>query len=405
MSKGVITACPRRGIGIAAFLLICGLRVVTVYGAAPPAPSSPPEAATRVIRVRVLDLRGRGAPGRKVHLVGISRESMRTYPDPGDPPEPNWDFVTDREGYFQVILSESKTMENPDGRPGWGTYCLVVEAAGMDAGAVSKYFFAAGEGEPKPDDAAEEWGPMFEVPTGGQNLILPVQKGITLQGHIWNVDHPGHPLVGIEVSVHTDVHVRSHTGYGGQIFECAGRTNADGDFTIEGIYPATFVVNLFPGFWLQTKSGGRWKKDALDEITPDPGERVVHLQIKGSAELSFLYSGRVVDDDHNQPIPDATVSFGMSYHRHPSTYSDEHHFPSATTDSKGNYRILLGTPWVRGMNAKALGFADSEGWSASDETKFPPGTYNFRLSRDPAVLPLVRDSPDPAHPAGSPPAH
>jgi hypothetical protein len=74
-----------------------GLRTSSIHGAPPDASQT----ASRVIRVGMLDLRGRGAAFRRTHLVGVSRESMRTYPEPGDQPRPNWDFVTDRKGYFR----------------------------------------------------------------------------------------------------------------------------------------------------------------------------------------------------------------------------------------------------------------------------------------------------------------
>ena len=135
-----------------------------------------------------------------------------------------------------------------------------------------------------------------------------------------------------------------------------------------------------PGYWLKTRLKGRWENKVGDEVLPGKGKKIVHLEIMGTARPSFAYSGRVVDDKH-QPIAGAKVSFGLSYHPETTTFEDDHAFPSTTTDSHGNYRLMLGTPWVRGIAVEAKGYARVDKWTQSDVPTMSPGKYDFTLHR------------------------
>jgi hypothetical protein len=350
----------------------------------------------RLIRVQVLDLNGDPAPRRQAHLIGLSRGSFRPDVDGSNRRSlPHWDFTTDAKGHFRVKLGEFNTWEDPERRPGWGTYALIVDGDGKDAGSVSNEFTAAKKIDTEPPPRGWEWGSILSVPPEGIELVLRVRKGLVLKGHLSDVDRPGHPLAGISIYTNNDLYADSHTGYGGEIFNQNTLTDADGAFTIRQIYPVKFYVGVGgprgfrdkswsraqnQGYWLKTKSDGRWEDEVRDALLPKEGEEIIYLEMMGTALPSFAYSGRVLDDQ-NLPIAGAKVSFGLSYHSHTTTHEDSHSYPDVTTDSQGNYALMLGTPWVRGVAVEAKGYVRFDKWTESGAPTIHPGKYNFTLHR------------------------
>ncbi len=378
-------------------ILIAAALLTSAAPAQQAPPSSFPSNPTfRSIHVQVLGLGGDPTPRRQAHLIGLSRGSFR--PDDDNRNLTHWDFITDAKGRFSVQLGEFNTRQDPEQRPGWGTYALIVDGDGKDGGAVSNEFIASikkRDTEPLPPDW--EWGSMLFVPPEGMELVLKVKKGLELKGHLWDVANPRRPLAGISIHTNNDLHADSHTGHGGEIFNQSTVTDPDGAFTISHIYPVKFYIGVGqpygfrsegiskipknpPGYWLKTKSDGLWKNDVLDEVTPKEKEDIVYLEMLGTAQPSFEYSGRILDNQ-NQPIAGAKVSFGLSYHPQVATYEDDHSFPNASTDSQGNYSLMLGTPWVRGVAVEAEGYARFDRWTKGDSPSIGPGKYDFTLHR------------------------
>jgi hypothetical protein len=135
------------------------------------------------------------------------------------------------------------------------------------------------------------------------------------------------------------------------------------------------------GYWLKTKSKGRWINEVGDEIVPRKKQKTVRLEISGTALPSFAYIGRVVDE-RNQPVAGAKVTAGLSYHPETATFEDDHSYPEATTDAQGRYRLMLGTPWVRGIVVEAKGYKRLDNWTKSDTPSMRPGKYDFTLHRE-----------------------
>ena len=367
------------------------IAAIPLAAGAEPSASVPANPAFRTIGVQVFDLDGAPAAGRHAHLIGLSRGSFR--PADGGPALADWDFTTDAQGRFSVRLGEFNTSDDKAERPGWGTYAVIVDGAGKDAGAVSSQFIAAAKPE-KPDEPPSdwEWGPTLSVPPQGLRLVLHAKKGLVLEGHVHDLAHPGRPLAGIAIYANNDLYAQSHTGSGGEIFTQSAVTDAHGAFTIRHIYPVKFYVGVgaphgfrngepqHKGYWIKTKSHGRWKEEVRDEIRPGK-KKTVRLDILATAEPSFVYHGRVVDEQ-KRPLAGAEVGFAISYHpKQTVTFEDDHSYPSTKTDAKGDYSLTLGTPWLRGITVDAKGYARASNWTQSDAPTVGPGRYDFTLHR------------------------
>jgi hypothetical protein len=164
----------------------------------------------RKIHVTVTGLGGKPASHRKVHLIGLSRKSMRPSEDSKDF-LPNWDFETDEQGKCVVLLGSFNGYENKEGMPGWGMYALVVDRGPGDAGAVSQRFIFEKNEEASRASAAvaDEWDEPLSVRDRDTDLRLPIVRGITLEGRILDYWHPDKPLAGIKVVSNNDLHVKA----------------------------------------------------------------------------------------------------------------------------------------------------------------------------------------------------
>jgi hypothetical protein len=263
---------------------------------------------TRVVRGTVLGLDGRPAAGRIVHLVGLSRVIMKPV-DPKAQPDGLWRFKSDSNGHF-VARIESR-----------GEYVLVVDRTDADAGAVSSRF-TNDKNVSRPVDKSDEWGVPVPLRPTGLDLVLKV-PGLTLQGRIVDYSNPEIPLAGAQVVVHCDLHMKSHTGYGAEIFEQTTTSGANGHFTLRHIYPARFDIRLADVFWLKTKFDGEWQPDVIDSLTPEVGQDEMRMEIMASEKPLFRHSGKVTDAA-GSPIAGAEVTFGMSHHREVQTWADSH---------------------------------------------------------------------------------
>jgi hypothetical protein len=270
-----------------------------------------------------------------------------------------------------------------------GTYALFVDPSPQDAGAVSQRFFhfAGSDGAASQLKSDDEWGAFLNLPPQGLSITLQIQAGVTLEGRIWDYTHPDLPVSGVKVSISNDLHADSHTGWGGAIFQKQVVSDAQGRFVIKHIFPVKFYASLDGlysedggAYWLKTKINGQWDETVGDEIAPKSDEKVVHLELMAAKDAVFRYFGKVADAN-GQPISGAKVTFGMSWHNFPRTWSDEHNYESATTDASGRYEIKLGTPWVRGMDSEAEGWKRLDRWN-DEGPAFSPGEYNFTMEKN-----------------------
>lgn len=309
------------------------------------------------------------------HYINSDSESITGIPD--------WDFTTDSAGRFTAKLGNFNSWEDKLGRPGWGDYAFVVDAASNDAGAVSQRIVHS---QLPPDlshgknDWKKEWGDWIVLTDYGLSITLKVQSGVTLDGFVHDYTNPQKPLVGVTINANNDLGADTHSGHGGEILYRSAITDEHGHFQITHIYPATFhlgTVGPDTGFWLKTKYKGQSIDAPLDTLTPDSVTETISIDILATPSRLFRYYGRVVDTQ-GHPVPDAKVAFGLSFHPVEKTFEDDHSFCQVETDQNGQYEIYLGTPWVRGMYAEAVGYQRQDRWD--DPTAgFRPGEYLFTL--------------------------
>jgi hypothetical protein len=366
-------------------LLLLALAGASEVKAPVPIPAEP---AFRLVQGVVLGTDGQPATGRTVHLIGLTRGSTRPNADAN--PLPNWDFVTDGAGRFTVRLGDFAPWEDPQQRPGWGGYGLVVDPGPNDAGAVGLLLLFDGDGRRGNLDDTE-WGSALPVLPGKTDVTLRVQSGFEFCGKVWDAANPGQPLAGILVVVNLDLHSESHTGHGGEILEQQATTAADGTFVIPHVYPNVFWVGvgaangfrqLFDGnegYWLKTKVNGGWLDDVLDKVTPEGG-KAPPLEMMAARGATFAYAGKVADAQ-GKPVARARVTFFLSFHPIPQTFEDDHSFPNGTTNDDGTFRILLPTPWARGCSVEAPGFIRYVEGPHQDDASLKPGTYDITLQR------------------------
>jgi len=343
----------------------------------------------RVIRGVVLNVDGSPAAGRQVSLIGLSRGAMRI--DMEERGFKGWDFTTDKDGAFTASLDGAGRRDLADPRPGPGTYVFIVLPSDSDAGAVSPHLLNYTERPSEYDDRNDEWGKYLTVPPTGMDLRLQIMKGITLKGRVVKYPEGKEPMAGLGVNTFHDLYAETHTGYGGEIFLNSAVTDAQGNFEISHIYPSKFFVSLcwdygnrggtWDATWLKTKMAkGRWIFDAVDGQVPRAEKEVVELEIMAAEKPSFRYNG-VVKDASGDPVAGAEVNFGLSYHKVPRTWADDHHYQSIMTKPDGSYEILLSTPWVRGMAVEAAGYERADRWVDDENKTLQPGAYDIVLKR------------------------
>lgn len=240
----------------------------------------------------------------------------------------------------------------------------------------------------EPSRVWNEWGKYMAVPREGLSLVLQVRQGLTLKGRILKYPEGVEPMSGIPVLSFHNLYSESHSGRGGEIFMQTGVTDAEGRFEIRHIYPVRFY--LFTGehlndesaWWLKTKGkDGRWVADALDVLAPEPGRKEMEIEIMAADSPMFRYHGEVKDAS-GKGIQGAEITFGVSAHASRITFEDDHRYLSTKTDASGKFKILLPTPWIRGMSAEAKGYQRGDRWKDSGGDFYAPGQYAFTLEKE-----------------------
>lgn len=345
----------------------------------------------RSVEAQVLDVRGKPAAHVQVFLTGLERDAMGiNLVDAGSEPAPDgWRFITDARGRFTARFGKFRSIdhenETHEALPGWGTFYFVATQPGT-AGAVSprieNYSGKADDGRPDWRDR-DEWsrGRTIRLRSEKTRVSMQFQKGLRVTGRV--IDGQGQPMVGAAVSVAHDLHVWSHTGYGGEIFAQSAFSDGDGRFSFERVYPARFDLCLAGGkpevFWVKTKVRRRWIAETVDEIVPRAGERSISVEIMAAREIPYRYFGRITDGA-KQPVSGAKVVIGVSLHRTPKTFEDEHTFLHGQTDEDGRYEIPATSPFARFIQVNAPGFKEAERDFEERGPLAPPGGYDLTLA-------------------------
>jgi protocatechuate 3,4-dioxygenase beta subunit len=339
----------------------------------------------------LLEVDGRPAAGTMVYLRGLDRMNIVGLDEAAK--RPHYHVKTDAQGRFAfdfkaVPEGSGGHYESPaDGLPYFGDYCAVVPPAadGSHAGAVSDRIY----NEWPKDDPGYYKAVIPRVINMTKHpglATLRLAKGVEFTGRV--LDAQLRPQAGITVGTLIDLHAETHTGWGGQIFERATKTDAQGRFRFENLYPSKQTVHLggenepSPP-WQRTRVGrdGKWVDDRVDQIDmADPRAR--YAEILSDPELTFVYQG-TVRDKLGKPVAGARVNAGFSYHKTQRDYSDSHASRGTSTNAQGHYRLEVETPWIYGMGPCKDGYKGTGG-KTTDEF-IPPGTYDFALEQIPPL--------------------
>jgi hypothetical protein len=338
----------------------------------------------REVRLHLLDVDGKPAAHRVVHLRGWSEFAVGTWGPMDESAPPGWRFITDAHGDLTAKVGYFKPVNRFDA--GYGVYALVIDPGPNDAGGVSQRF-STGFTTPFRDLAewAPEWGEWINVLPAGLDLTLSLQPGITVQGRVVEDGHPDRPLAGVQVTTWNNLNIGTRTGEGGKIFGGRAMTDRDGHFVIRHQYPKQLFVTVNPGLWLKTKMGDGWKEPD-DLILPPSRGTTVNLDMAVQLHPAFHYVGTVTDLQ-NRPIANMEVLAVVPSRPLHWDWDDGHRSETCTTGADGTYDLAATSPWVMAIMAeRGPQQARQDGW----EHALPPGRYNLHFKE-----PL---SPDPAPP-------
>ena len=336
--------------------------------------------------VLVIDEEGRAVEGARVRLYGIERYSRMPPDDDGlDPtfifnPIFIWDFVTDPQGRFAAWFGKFNehlySHFTGDWRPGFGEFYLVASRTGY-AGGVSRRIENWGEDESGEGWFENEWysddRPAVRLHDGRSNRVkIVMRRGFTLRGRV--IDTKGNPAPNVTVTVNDDLHVDTHTGYGGAFFEQRAVTNSQGRFQIQRIYPNRFYLGVgrTDWHWFKTRIGRKQFRIPLGMVDPPTGAREVEITITVSRTPPFHHKGRVTDKA-GKGIGNLPVVIGLSWNWPPSDYADNHHSERTETRADGTFELLSDAPfaqWVQLYLDKA-GHYELVNAADADESKRP----------------------------------
>jgi hypothetical protein len=320
--------------------------------------------AFRHVSVLVTDEHGSPVEGARVSLFGIERYSRNPDGEEGKEFATDyvWDFLTSQDGTFSAWFGKlneagylSRTGES---RPGYGEFYFLASKPGY-AGGVSRRIENWAQDESDMDWIEDEWyssqRPALRIKDNSVNAVkIVLCRGLTLRGRV--IDAAGKPVKGVNISVADDLHVDTHTGYGGSIFGQNVVTDNDGMFQIHRIYPNRFYLNVEETglHWARTCIGKKWSSVPLDTIDPPATASELPITIVLTATPPFRHAGKVTDNRGNG-IAHLRVVMGLSWHWPPSTYADEHHVEQAETGADGTVEILSDAPYAWCVSLDSLG--------------------------------------------------
>jgi len=365
-------------------LIVCVTSMLCGIASAKPEES---RLSYRSVIVRVVDESGDSMPGVNVQLLGTGRDALQAmdirsrYNLPGV-----WRFVSDARGRCTVRFGcfkgfDSEKLMGSD-VPGWGRFYFIAEAGRLRG--VSQCIVHDTHGEYSRYYRDDEWNRRGLVRTLGHPVIitLRMKRGVSVIGRV--VDTTGKPVPGFDVGSDQDLGSEHHTGYGNEIFRQSTSTDAEGRFVLRDIFPNTFHLVASereekPPVWVRTQLRGKWSPVPVDQITPRRREREIRMTMVVSPELPYRYVGRILDPE-SKPVVSAPVVLGISRHRRPENWEDDHATLHTESDSEGRFEFRTATPFIRWIGISAAGFADYEQDYEEKDMK-SPAKWNITLHR------------------------
>lgn len=359
----------------------------------------------REIKVTVEDEKDTPVAGVTVNLYGIQRgermplrqEDKETIGKSDDDETPAtkawWQFVSDKEGSFVVRFPINQEPGKTQG-PYEGPFYLVAK---MPDGrrAVSAPILHQ---QQQPYDSTKadknEWNAVWgREPLSTENtpyLTLTLKTGNTVSGIVTNME--GKPLQGKTVTAIHDLHANTHTGYGGTIFVEKSTTDSKGRFRLNHVYPVACELSV-DGSWVRTQIAvksqssitSRWLDREL-EVLPHLGDNleiVLTMQL-ASKDPVHRYHG-TVQDHLGKPVQGLRITAGISRHKTPQTWGDNHHFEHAISGNDGRWELKASSPFVRFLSVGTNDTSTEElagGDYENDELGLAaPGEYDFTLKK------------------------
>jgi len=357
--------------------------------------------SARELRVSLLDENSLPAPGVTVHLYGLERGEAWPLGEDATPEEraqrdkdPWWVFVSDGSGVFRVHFP-MELGRREEHLPGQGIFYLVAELPDGRK-AVSPRILHGIDREDTASYSTNEWDEKgkgaWVFPRERHDMTLQLRSGRTIAGVVTTSE--GKALPGVVVSTTHDLHVGSHTGYGGDIFHLQATTDATGHFRLEHVYPVPCRLEASKeegAVWTRTRltlttpksTSARWLNHPLEMVPALPENTLMELTLLTAPHApTYRYTGRVIDAT-GHPMGGLQIVAGVSSHPDAKDYADNHHFEYAQTDAQGQWVLEASAPYVRffdvrtnGKPLQSLGGADFEG---DDAGLAEPGEYDYQV--------------------------
>lgn len=339
----------------------------------------------RVVNGKVLDADGKPSAGTTVYLVRMNRyrpvrleESQKRYQ--------GWHWTTDAEGEFVAVFAKKRSPFDPgEGPPGWDEYHFVIPPGEGHCGAVSERFLNPETDSPSLPPYESEWGLRRVLKDEPIEVVLRLTQGISVDGGV--TDPQGRPVPDAAIHLWYDLHLASHTGYGGEILQQETRTGPDGSFHFPKVYPVDFALGVSPrdDVWVRTRLGENpeWTEDVIDRIEVEQDTEQVHIEIGVSDERYRVWG--TISDPEGRPVPEAKVSVAVSRHRSVQDWADTHAFIDGKTAADGSYEMVLRRPWIRFIRVDKEGYQPVLEGNGNRSDTLLPGRYDFRLERSPSA--------------------
>jgi hypothetical protein len=348
----------------------------------------------REFRVTLLDEKDQPVSGVPVELYGIRRGGR--WPAADNPTskeiDPWWSFKTDAQG---KILARFPVSDKPWAytAPLDGRFYFVVDLPDARR-AVSPPIFHGVTRKEAHEEQENEWdahaGDEQVFTDETDKVTMRLVKGRTVTGVV--VDADGKPLLGRTISAVHDLHIRSRTGAGGEIFTVSTTSDASGKFKLQHVYTAACSLSMEGGgYWSRTQvalhssdgTATRWVGGSINlpELADDA---TVDLRIEVAPEApKYRYFGTVTDAA-GKPQTGLIVSAGVSHSPTAETWGDSHQFEQATTDASGRWEIQARGPWVRYFDVRHTESGDSlingEDYESDGVGLAAPGEYHLKIA-------------------------
>lgn len=358
----------------------------------------------RELKVNLLDESAKPVSGVTVNLYGEDRGARWPQNESPEkaPPEkegagkndPWWVFKTNDSGAITVRFPVKEETWG-DIAPLPGVFYLVADLPDGRRAVSMRIFHGISHDEAASDYEANEWDAegesdwVFTNETPEVDMVL--TAGHTIDGIVMTPE--GKPVAGKTINAIHDLHVDSHTGAGGEVFNVKATSDAEGHFKLEHVYPVACALRV-DGAWTRTRityktsdtTSTRWLNQPLDKLPDFGDDETVELGIVVAPQApTYHYFGQVTDQD-GKPQAGLLITAGVSAHATVEDFYDSHHFETAKTDADGKWMLEASAPYVRFFDIKKDEKSeDSLGGEGYENDLFElaaPGEYNLKIKAD-----------------------